>query len=121
MRFAILDDEHAPLRGAARDRQRVVAGPLQLQRQIRRGERVADHAGLRRPRGDSDLARSRDSGPNKRRRGKDEGIFGTERVRPRRAETEQEETRQSDAADDIGEDLRRYWLAPPRSRVFPEV
>ena len=35
------------------------------------------------------------------------GLFGTERVRARRAEAKQEQTRQPDAADDLGEDLRR--------------
>ena len=48
------------------------------------------------------------------------GLCGAERISARRAETEQEQARQPDAADDVGEDLRRSGslqlaAASPRS------
>src|SRR5215212_4575046 len=107
MRSAILDDQDAPLRSASRDRQCIVPGALQLQRQIGGRERVTDHPGLRRSRGNGDLARGRDAGPGKWRCGKDEGVLGTERVSSRPAETKQKQTRQPDAADNLGEEFWR--------------
>ena len=93
-----------------------MAGALQRQRQIRGGEGVADHAGLRRAGGDGDLAGGGDAGPDEGRRGEDEGILRTERIGARRTEAKQEQAGQPDAADDVAKSSGASGSLHPAAR-----
>ena len=110
---AVVDHEDRWRIGAADDHQRIEAGLLPRDGEVRRREGVAEPVGERRLGGDRELAEVVSGVPTSGLKTKTSGFVGSERVNARRTFAMQQPRRQADAAEEPAQHVLGSGIRTP--------
>lgn len=95
----VLDNQNRPAGGLPEYHERIEAGATEDKGEVAGGEGISDEAGLRRGRGDSEFAGSRDPGADEWARGDDKWVLWCPGINMRRGEVKEKPGSQAGAAE----------------------